>query len=211
VPKIQSQSGVSLADTYDVEGSIAGVENLESKDVSLFDEMGGRVFAERLRSFILNISTTAIAQSTTFDISFSGIPDSPNRIIAACLTAPVAGRVAHAALHLSQDTGDTFFTDQPIVAWDDAVDPEVICRFALKGANQSNAIVMRPAGLAFEPLLMTRMAPDFTMPELKLRGKSSAFGAGTIIVTAIVLIARANPETTVAGTPSSHGLPVPSW
>jgi len=173
--------------------------------------MGGRVFAERLRSFILNVSTTAIAQSTTFDISVTGIPDSPNRIIAASLTVPTAARVEMAALHLSQDTGDTFFTDQPLVVWDSTTDAEVNCRFALKGVNQGNAFVLRPTGQAFVPILMTRMGPDFKMPELKLRGKSSAFGAGTIIVTAIVLIARANPETRVVGDPSSHGLPIPSW
>jgi len=205
--KILSQAGTSLADTYDVEGSIVGVENLESTDVHLFDEMGGRVFSERLQSFIITLQTGGVSQSTAFDVNAGGIPDSPNRIVGAVLLSDVAARVTNCSLAiLDPENG----VELPFLAWDTSDDQDIAYRGDV-GAGTANLILMRPTGGVNLPWLMSRIGVGKNMPSLQLRGVTAAFGAGTVVITGLVLLARANPGNPAPGAPSSHGLPIPSW
>ena len=85
MPKILAQAGISLADVYDVEGSIAGTDELLSEDVSLVHEMGGHMMSERCRSFVVTLATGDQIQNANFAATGGLIPDSPNRIHAAAL------------------------------------------------------------------------------------------------------------------------------
>ena len=80
MPKILSQAGDSLADSYDVAGSIAGVDDLITQDVQLLHEMGGTIFSERLTSQVLTIASGSIAQNSEYTGQFEDAADSPTRI-----------------------------------------------------------------------------------------------------------------------------------
>ena len=43
--KILSQAGISLADLYNVEGSIAGIEQLDTRELPIVHEMSGTIFS----------------------------------------------------------------------------------------------------------------------------------------------------------------------
>lgn len=208
MPKILSQSGVSLADTYRIEGSVAGVENLESRDVSLFDEMGGRVFSERAQSFIITLSSTAILQSVSFDINAGSLPDSPNRILGIQVIADTIGRTNLCQVSVAGAASDP--GEFPLFVWDTADDVESNIRYSLAGAAAGSDGYLVPSNV-FTPFLMTRMGAEAEMGSLQMRGQSSAFGAGTVTIRAFVMLCRANPGNPTPGTPSSHGLPIPSW
>jgi len=67
MPKVLGQVGVSLADAYDIEGSIAGVDELVTRDVSLTHDMAATIFSERVSTAIRRSATAALAQNTLFD------------------------------------------------------------------------------------------------------------------------------------------------
>jgi len=67
VAEIQGPGGESLAGTYDVKGSQVRVRTLLDEDVHLSDEMGGRVFSQRLQSFIIILSSGTVAQNPIID------------------------------------------------------------------------------------------------------------------------------------------------
>jgi len=208
MPKILSQSGTSLADTYDVVGSIAGVENLESKDVHLFDEMGARVHSERLLSFTVVLNTAAISQSSNFEAAAAGFPDSINRLLGVFVSVPAAnaGRVEDGTVSIVQPSGQEF----PIWSWDLADDVERGVRFDLAGAGEADRIALIST-TPFVPLLITRGEDAGRMQSLALRGSTGAFGAGTIVISVSVLLLRPDGGNPPPGAPSSHGLPPPSW
>lgn len=207
MPKILSQSGTSLADTYDVEGSIAGVDNLESRDVHLFDEMGGRVFSERLQSFFIRMTTGLILQDTNFDIIAGGVPDSPNRVLAISVLVAGGDRIDRASVSLNDTEGET---DMVLFAWNTSSDVGIITRWEELG-NLASDLLLVPTAPPNLPALMTRTGPGKSMPDLALRGRSTGFGAGTTECVAIIHICRANPGNPAPGAPSSHGLPLPGW
>ena len=203
--KIEAQSGISLADIYDVPGSQAGPETLFPEEVHLVHELGATIFSERLATFLLLADSTAVAQSTVWDIVLAGIPDSINRLASIAVIADVAGRVDHCQVSIGEPcTG----ADQIIWAWDNAVDSQLNVR-----AFGGNIILLRPvvelAGGA--PNLLTRTGTCRLMPNLIFRGISTAFGAGTVQAQAMIQVIRANPGAPGPGEPSSHGLPLPSW
>jgi len=207
MPKIQSQAGTSLADTYDIEGSIAGIENLESRDVSLVDEMGGRVFSERLLSFNLNTTTGNLSQNVTWAVTIGGFPDSPNRIINPGVIIEATGNVAHCSIAIrNTDTGN----EVPIFVWDDAVDAERVITWSNAGAGALARLYLVNAMPAM-PALNTRFGNAEIMGDLIFRGLMSAFGGGTVEAIAVLHFMRANRGNPQPGEPSSHGLPLPSW
>jgi len=207
MPKILSQSGVSLADTYDIEGSIVGVENLETQDVNLFDEMGGRVFSERLQSFFIRPATGDIAQNILFtDITAGGIPDSPNRVLGICVIA-TADRIDHVQVSLFAPQTEQ---DLVIFAWNTATDVTVPILYEDEGVV-TTMFLLSPAYQIIVPAMILRVGVSKAMMEIKMRGLTTGFGAGTVECFAVVHIARANEGNPAAGAPSSHGLPLPGW
>lgn len=208
MPKIQSQSGTSLADTYDVEGSIAGVDNLESRDVHLFDEMGGRVFSERLHFFIIELDSGDVTQNTSFNISVGGIPDSPNRIVGAGMLIDVTARVDFVQMSIHDETSPS--TEIPFWVWDSAIDAERSIRAQVGGGATATMFWLQSEAVQ-SPYLIGRTGVSQQIPTIRMRGNTTGFGAGNVVITGLVYLARANPGDPAPGAPSSHGLPLPGW
>jgi len=209
VPKILSRAGTSLADTWDVEGSIAGVDELVSREVSLVDEMGARVFSERALTFVYVISSTAIAQSTVFDVvSPTEIPDSPNRLMAVTVLVDAQPRMSFASLAVQDAvTG----REIPVWVWDSSNDLVKSVRWSNDGAGVVTAYELTVEDPQRIPYLLTRQGDNRLMPGLIWRGQSSGFGAGTVTARCLVSLCRANRLSPTPGEPSSHGLPIPGW
>lgn len=205
--KILSQAGDSLADSYDVSGSIAGVEDLITQDVQLIHEMGGTIFSERLTSQVLTIASGSTAQNSSFDGAYEDFSDSPTRILGIQVLTSAASRVQLASVSILEDDGSA---EQPIFVFDSTDDEEGLVRCTISGGGVANYGHLSPR-LSATPTLVTRFGNSSNMPTLKLRGLTEGFGAGTVQVTALVHVARAGPAVPVAGTPESHGLPLPSW
>ena len=208
MPKIQSQSGVSLADTYDIEGSIAGVENLESADVHLFDEMGARVFSERLQAFIVRLTAGAQTQGTAWSAVASGIPDTVNRILGLTVITDQANRTSNLQVSVGNNvTG----REMPIWNWATAVDDEVGIQWSDDGAGQAAFNLMSSIHGYHLPQLLTRIGAAKAMPDVIFRGITTVFGAGEVEAILLFHLARAASGNPTPGEPSSHGLPFPSW
>lgn len=196
---------MSLADVYNVEGSIAGVDQLESREVQLVHEMGGTIFSERFGSNIMLVETAAIAQSLSFDIVAPAVLSTTvQRILGVVVFANQAGRVAHAQVSVRDPTAGR---EVPIWFFDDAVDLEATIRIENNGAGAAAHTLFRPVQL-FEgiPSLVAGTDQRSSVEQIVLRGTTTAFGAGTVVTTAVVLVAF----SAAAGL-SSRGLPIPSW
>jgi len=207
--KVLSQSGISLADTYAVEGSIAGVEELLTKDVHLSHEMGGTIFSERLETNVTRLNPGAIAQNVTWAVTLVP-PDSPNRILGVCMIIDTTARVTHASLAIGAVTG---VRECPIWSWDIANDAEQAITISIDGATVGVEILMLP-GFSLLPQMLTRsngVLEGNLMGNLIYRGLTAGFGAGTVLPLMFCLLARANQAIPDPGQPSSHGLPIPSW
>lgn len=212
MPKVLAQAGTSLADVYDVEGSVAGVEDLESREVHLFHEMGSTIFSERVRGRVSVLTPGAIAQNLPFDITVvlpPGISRIHNWMVVD--TSAVAGRILHCQMSISSiSAGDE--TDCPFWVWELATDRERSCRMQVSGAAIATLIALgqtsgsdRQSG----PLMgygAEQPSPIQAVNQLIFRGRTSGFGAGTAIPSAILYDAFA-----ITVRPSSRGLPVPSW
>jgi len=205
--KILSQSGTSLADVYNVPGGVGAIDQLRTEEIILLHEMGGQIFSERLQSFPITMTTTAILQNVDFDIVAGGIPDSPNRILAIYVEVNAAGGLSFCQVGFTQPDGPV---DVPLWKWDATVDGSADIRVAQGGAP-ANTLELIPSQQILVPNLMTRIGPTRAMPDLVFRGRSAGFGAGTVTANAHVLITRANPGAPTPATSSSHGLPLPGW
>jgi hypothetical protein len=207
--KILSQAGDSLADSYDVAGSIAGVEDLISQDVQLLHEMGGTIFSERLRSQVITLATGAIGQNSEFDASFAwdSLVDSPVRVLGIQVVASAVTRVQLAQVSI-QGVGS--MSEIPFFSYDYDDDAAGLIILSIQGAAVSTYIHLSPRQIQV-PTLVTRAGDSGVMPGFILRGLTTGFGSGTVQCTALIHVARAGQATPVAGDPKSHGLPLPSW
>ncbi len=207
MPKILAQAGVSLADNYDIEGSIAGVDELETRNVSLVHEMGAQIHSERLNQFIVKMTSGDVLQSTAFAILASAVPDTTNRILGLALLANTAARVTHASLaYRNPDTNREFV----LACWDTSDDAERRCLYSDDGAAAAEFFYLSPT-IMQSPHLLARIGTGKLMPQLLLRGQTEAFGAGTVETLGLVVLAAPGAEAPTPGAPSSHGLPLPGW
>jgi len=206
--KILSQSGMSLADIYNVEGSIAGVEQLESNEVSLVHEMGSTLFSERYVTNFVRMVSGDISQSTIITVLNDSLPVTPTRIlgISVMVGASAMVRITHMTLSIRSVPGSDFSQDVPIWVFNAGnshtiriLDNGVVGTFdLLEGVPQG----------VFSPNMMGgsgQLNKDM-MSSLSLRGATNAFGAGTVEVTALIYMAFP-----FRGGISSRGLPIPSW
>jgi len=199
--KILSQAGMSLADVYDIEGSIAGVEQLESRDVSLVHEMGSTIFSERLSSSFRRASVE-VSQSTNFEAFIVDLPNIPTRILSIIVFSDNTARLSGAAVML-RDPRDP--KELPIWIWDGS-SGTIFARFRENGAALVSHQVMTPTLVQVPNFVGGAKQPQFPT-EIAFRGTSTGFGAGTVKCTALVHIAFSQ----ISGTISSHGLTIPSW
>jgi len=205
VAKVLAQAGVSLADVYNVVGSVAGVDELVSREVHLTHEMGQTIFSERLSATAEVIATSGLAQNISFDIRFSLGATIPRRLLALQVFADVTTRIATA--QVSVNSGALAGTDVPIWSWQVGAgsDFERLIRqeVATSTTNRFQLVSTEPPQIP--NFLMGTLQPN-SVPDLMLRGVTSGFGAGTVVLSAVFYLAFAD----VRGL-SSEGLPMPSW
>ena len=203
MPKVLAQAGTSLADVYDVEGSVAGVEQLLSQEVNLVHEMGGTIFSERFSTFIRRTQTAATLQSVDIDEVITGLPNPYWRVLGVVVLVDVTGRLTRMCVNIRDPVVGTG-REIPVWIWD---------------AANSNAVRIDEEGTvlvreALTPVPGTTLVPSMGVgdlqpqgtTELSLRGRTSAFGAGTVTITALIQIGFAQ-----VGGISSKGLPLPGW
>jgi len=205
VVKILSQSGMSLADIYDVEGSVAGVEQLLSHDVNVVHELGGTILSERLTGALLRITSGAISQSAAYDVVITAQPGI-QRVLGVLVFADDESRVDRAAVLARDNLAER---EIPIFSWD-TNEGTIRLRLQDDGAAVADHDQLVSVGNMpnFPTLLIGTGQPGNLVNQLALRGASNAFGAGTVVITAVIYIAHTNIDT--AGL-SSIGVPIPGW
>lgn len=203
MPKVLGQAGISLADQYDVKGSVAEIDQLLSSDVQLVHEMGATIFSERVSSTIRRRSAGTLSQSTSFDQVIVDLPVTPFKIMAVNVVANTAARMSHAVVSIRDPLSER---ECPIWYWNAVSDLEENMRWQDDGAAIAAQTLLRPAALLQTPVLMVGNLGPQSAHELAFRGRTLAFGAGTVEPVLVVTIAFA----ALAGV-SSYGLPIPSW
>jgi len=199
VAKILSKSGDSLADVYDVAGSIAGIDDLLSEDVNLVHEMGATIFSERLSAAVFPLTSGAIPQSTAFN---SALPlAQTSRILGLAVVTDQIARINDVQVSINSQGVDT---DCPIFSWISS-DPSKVVRITIGGSLQTLTL-LTPAYLPFIPNLTINQGSPSPVSTLILRGQTNAFGAGTVITQAIFFIAFPQVDGL-----SNRGLPLPGW
>jgi len=205
VPKILTKSGESLADMYDVEGSIAGVENLISEDVNLVHEMGAEIHSERLGGVIVNLPS-ANGQSESWAVTTT-LGDNISRILGIQVLTDTASRLQRVQVSITDDQGTPAAnTDLPLMCWDTVAGlAEFEIDIHIDGSNM-NLFMLQNLTPGLMPSLMIGRDQRAPVRTISMRGKTLAFGAGTVTTRAVVYVAFPG-----LGGVSSKGLPTPSW
>ena len=202
--KIQAQAGNSLADLYDVEGSIAGIDHLLTHELPIVHEMGGTVFSERFSGNVRRGVTAALAQNTAFDVVLTDFGAGPIRVSGLIVFADSAGRVDNAMVAV-RDPGDG--REVPIWHYETSVDNDLNIRIDDNDAGAAALILLRPVtNIQNMPSMVIGTGQPSSMPEIAFRGLTGGFGAGTVIATVVIYTQFAQ-----IGGISSRGLPLPSW
>jgi len=204
MPKVLSQAGTSLADSYDILGSVAGIDQLHTKEVQVVHELGQTITMERMQARIFTMITAATIQDTAFAISLTPLTASPARIYGIVVTVDVTSRLTHVNVSARDPVNGT---EMPLWVWDGA--NEDVIRFS-DGTALANQIVLRPTVGFYNPLPLTMYGidlPENHVNQYRLRGLTSGFGAGEVTVTAQMYAAFIDGP----GALSSRGIPVPSW
>ena len=203
--KILSQSGTSLADIYDVEGSVAGVEELETRELPIVHEMGATILSERFTTRTVRIPTGAIAQNIAFNVELATLPESPARLLGVQVISDDAARVSRAAV---LGTDPTLGQDFPLWVFDTGVAAfETITLEDAAVAATFELLVPRTGLNIFPSFVGGRGQQDEMVSSVTLAGLTAGFGAGTVLVTALLLLAFPRRDINI----SSRGLPIPSW
>lgn len=188
---------------YDVEGSIAGIDSLETRELPIVHEMGSTIFSERYSASIRRQTSGAIAQSTTWDVFLIDLPAIPYRIQNVTFVSNVAGRISNASLMARNTVNDR---ETPLKIWD-SNEENVTARFREDGGAAANInFLVSSIKLEWFPLTVPGSGQPVSFDELAFRGETTAFGAGTVFCTALVYITFAQ-----IGGISSRGLPLPGW
>jgi len=203
VVKILSRSGDSLADTYDVVGSVAGIETLDSKDVTLLHEMGSTLFSERCSGFVRRGITAALNQSTVFDITIAGLPAGMYRVLNALVLVTNAARVSHCNISLRSLANGR---EMPFFIFDINQDTESNIRLDENGSGVGNRVELNGKLGMLPTLGISAGQPQRVGEDILFRGVTDAFGAGTVTLTALIYVGFSQ-----VGGISSRGLPLPAW
>ena len=200
--KILSQSGISLADAYDIEGSIAGVEQLDSEEVKVVHEMGGTMFSERLGGLLRRTTTGAIAQNIAIS-QVLNLPNVPIRIYGVAVLTDDSSRLSRISVSLRDQ--EATIQEHPIWIWNgtasqtvDITDDGTLTTLSLLRPNPDSA--------GDFPYLTFGTTSRNSIGQVAFRGLTTGFGAGT--VTATMLLYHGFSQL---GGISSYGIPIPSW
>jgi len=199
--KVQAQAGGSLSDIYDVKGGQAPIDRLITAEVQLIHEMGDTILSERYSQFI-RLVAQGNPQNTAIAAVISDLPAGVSRVHGVVVTTDITSRLTHVAVSL-EDTLGTTPRAIPIWVWDGT--NEDVVRFM--ETTVQNHIVLRPrAEYTQLPNIITGPDQPQRVSNIALRGLTSGFGAGNVVVTAVIHISFA-----AIGGISSRGLPIPSW
>ena len=205
--KILSQSGISLADMYDVEGSIAGIDHLATHEVGIVHDLGPTLFSERVSGEIVQLASGSINQSTAFDVVLTNLPPVPTRILGVMVTSNQT-RLEHATVSVRTAArspgGDQ--REIPIFVWDATIGGLTWVIRIDTGGGAAAQIYFQPSPSIWAPSMLFGRDQPLPVDGLALRGITTAFGAGTADMVAHVYLAFAD-----LGGVSSYGVPVPSW
>ena len=201
--KIQSRSGDSLADIYDVVGSIAGIEQLETRELPIVHEMGATLFSERFSSTIRRAAAGAIAQNTDFEVILTDLPDVPTRLIGIAVISNDVTRISNAAVMIRSPGADR---ELPVWVFDQTNSLRV--RIRDEGARANADLLLSSVGVIMLPGFVGGLGQPHPshVEEIVLAGLTTGFGAGTVTITGLYQIAFSQ-----VGGISSRGLPIPSW
>lgn len=202
---ILGDAGRSIADLYDVRGSVIGIRKLEVTELPIVHEMGSTVFSERCSGFIRLATTGAILQSIGFDLLMTGLPAGLYRVLGVVCIVDTAARIRNVAVSLHAGAANGNAREMPIWVWDDTNDLEGLIRIAQGGAA-STETMLRPGFTQNPNFGVSAGQPQQVGDQIAVRGQSSAFGAGTVTLNAFVYVGFSQ-----VGGLSSRGLPVPSW
>jgi len=202
-PKVLGKAGTSLADIYDVKGSIAGVDQLNSEEVSLTHDMSATIFSERLQGFIFRMTSGAITQSTNFNITLAvNLPI--YRVLSVYVMVDTGARLNRVQLSLRQVQGGR---EIPFYIWNTNNDLESTILIVDNDAAAGIETALVQVSPATMPIIgIGAEQPALVGDEIVLRGTSSGFGAGEVTVVALVYIANAQGVIQ-----RGVGLHVPSW
>ena len=202
--KILAQAGVSLADIYNVVGSIAGIEELITREVHPFHEMGHTIFSERVSADIIRATSGDILQNVDFDVVLDELGEVPSRLLGVCVLTDAVARLNYAQISVRDPTTER---EIPLFVWDNNEESMVV-RIQENGAALTNWDYLATAlgGGAGVPSMLFSTAQPLDVNEIAFRGRSAGFGAGTVEV--VALLYQAGPQ--LKGL-SSRGLPLPSW
>ena len=200
--KVQAQAGGSLSDIYDVKGGQAPIDRLVTSEVQLIHEMGRTIQSERFSSTIRRREATGILQSANFDEVLSDLPAGVTRILGLVVLSSGVSQLAVVTVSLRDPLSGR---ELPIFAWE-AGDINKTVRVDEDGGGVSN-IGMALADDFHHPVSLI-VGPDQPqrVPDIALRGTTTAFGAGTVDIILLLHLAFA-----AIGGISSRGLPIPSW
>jgi len=187
---------------YDVEGSIAGIESLESREVSLVHEMGTVLFSERVTFTVRRALSGDILQSTSFNAVLTNLPRTPTRLLAVTVLSDQSTRIANLAVLVRSSR-----QEREIPVWvADVAGGTVDIRLEDDRGGVTTFNIWQPlAALTQLPSYTGGIDQPQSLEQIALRGTTSGFGAGTVEVTALYHI-----EFTDRGGIGSKGLPIPS-
>jgi len=199
--KILSQSGNSLADIYDVEGSIAGIEELETRELPIVHEMAATIFSERYSGSIIRVPSTDLDQNETFDIVTVDVgAESFSRILGIQVIADTASRLSTVSVSVREPGSSR---EIPIWAWDLN---EAAINFRIADEAAAAAVELLVGQQVASPSMLVGNRQSNPIDEIAFRGLSTGFGAGT--VEAILLLYIGFAQDPALG---SRGLPMPGW
>ena len=198
--KILSQGGRSLADMYQVEGSIAGIDQLETRELPIVHEMGATLFSERFRTTFRRGTTGPVAQSATPNISITNMPEGISRILGVQVITDDSSRIANVQVSVHDAVAAQDF---PIWTWEVGNSDPIRLTDNAVGLT---AEVLVPNEGQLLPCFVTNGQTRLEISQIHLRADTTAFGAGNVFLTLLVHFAF-----TFTGGVSAFGARVPSW
>jgi len=212
MPKVLGKVGASLADVYDIEGSIAGVEQLDTDTVHSVHEMGATIFSERLSGEVFRLFFDDILQTVTLSASFAGLPETPFRLagFTILIETGLEARITRLTASLSElDANGNATQEIPFWSWDTTLGTTETVRVLDAGTTANfEKLLPAPGNWPQLPQLLTGSLQPGVVNGITVRGLTATFGAGDVDITCLAYILHADPAGSGV---SSAGLPVPSW
>ena len=198
--KILSQGGRSLADMYQVVGSIAGIDQLETREVVLVHEMSAVLFSERFRTTIRRVNALGMLQNVFTDLEINNLPAAITRLLAIQVVSDDATRISHMACSVHDPANEADF---PVWVWDGT---SVVGRFEDFG-TLTTFDILQPAASTFLPTFAggQDQSPD-QVQDFHATVRTTGFGAGTVDIRVFLFLGF-----TFTGGVSGYGARVPSW